>query len=75
MFATGLVAGGALAGVIVALLSIPPSIYSALQTVTLEHRLTHALGEQGYQILGVVFFTIMGLTLYRVATKVENAKT
>jgi OPT family oligopeptide transporter len=69
LFATGLVAGGALAGVVVALLSIPPAIFNALQTVSLEHTLTHALGEQGYQILGVAFFTVMGITLYRVATR------
>jgi OPT family oligopeptide transporter len=69
LFATGLVAGGALAGVIVALVSIPENIFKALESISLEHAITHALGAQGYQILGVVFFTIMGLTLYRVATK------
>ncbi len=69
MFATGLVAGGALAGVIVALISIPEKIYKALSAISMEHKLTEMLGDQGYQILGVVFFTAMGLTLYRVGTK------
>ncbi|HEY9759587.1 MAG TPA: oligopeptide transporter, OPT family [Oculatellaceae cyanobacterium] len=68
LFATGLVAGGALAGVIVAILSIPPSIYKILQDVSLEKQLTATLGEGGYQILGVAFFIVMALCLYRVAT-------
>jgi uncharacterized oligopeptide transporter (OPT) family protein len=69
LFATGLVAGGALAGVIVALLSIPEPIYNFLQKISLEHALTQALGDGGYQILGALFFLVMGLCLYRVATK------
>jgi OPT family oligopeptide transporter len=69
LFATGLVAGGALAGVIVALLSIPEPIYNALQKISQEHALTQALGEGGYQILGALFFLAMGACLYRVATK------
>lgn len=72
LFATGLVAGGALAGVIVALLSIPEPIYKFLQSVSCEHTLTSMLGDQGYQLAGVIFFTLMGLTLYRVATKGEE---
>jgi putative OPT family oligopeptide transporter len=68
LFATGLVAGGALAGVVVALLSIPEPIYNALQSVSMEHTLNNALGAGAYQILGVLFFLAMGLTLYRVAT-------
>ena len=73
LFATGLVAGGALAGVIVALISIPPSIYQALQAISMEHNLVQALGEGGYQLLGVGFFTIMGLTLYYIATKDDGS--
>jgi OPT family oligopeptide transporter len=69
LFATGLVAGGALAGVIVALISIPPDIYKALSSISMEEYLTHALGAKGYQLLGVAFFTVMGLTLYRIATR------
>ena len=73
LFATGLVAGGALAGVIVALVSIPESMYKILQDVSLEKRLIAALGEGGYQILGVVFFLIMISCLYKIATKSEDA--
>jgi putative OPT family oligopeptide transporter len=72
LFATGLVAGGALAGVIVALLSIPPQIYEQLQRVSVEESLKQYLTADGYQILGVVFFTIMAGTLYHIATKGET---
>lgn len=73
LFATGLVAGGALAGVIVALLSIPESIDNAMRAISMEHAITSALGEKGYQLLGVFFFTVMALTLYHVATREEKA--
>lgn len=69
LFATGLVAGGALAGVIVALLCIPESIYNILQTVSVEHALTNTLGPKGYELLGVGFFALMGAVLFKVATK------
>ena len=68
LFATGLVAGGALSGVIIALLSIPEPIYAFLQKISLEHTLTQMLGAGGYQIAGVLFFALMGFTLYRIAT-------
>lgn len=68
LFATGLVAGGALAGVIVALLSIPEPIYKFLQSVSCEHTLTQMLSDKGFQLVGVFFFTLMGLVLYRIAT-------
>jgi putative OPT family oligopeptide transporter len=71
LFATGLVAGGALAGVFVALLSVNDSIASALGTVNLEHAITNALGAGGYQILGTGFFCLLSLALYRIATKKE----
>lgn len=69
LFATGLVAGGALAGVIVALLSVDESIFNSLQKINAEHFLAEALGSGGYQVLGTLFFAAMGLILYRVATK------
>ncbi len=52
LFATGLVAGGALAGVIVALLSVNDYIAATLATVNIEHTLNEALGSGGYQIAG-----------------------
>jgi len=69
LFATGLVAGGALAGVVVALLSIPEPIYNLLQRVSVEHSLTNLVGSGAYQIIGALFFTVMGITLYVVATR------
>lgn len=73
LFATGLVAGGALAGVIVALISIPPSVYAFMQTISAEHAITSVIGDAGYQLLGVGFFAAMGLMLYRIATREEPA--
>jgi uncharacterized oligopeptide transporter (OPT) family protein len=68
LFATGLVAGGALAGVIVAILSVRLS--EQLGTVNLEeHFFKPAMGETGFMVLGVAFFAFMGWVLYRVARK------
>jgi OPT family oligopeptide transporter len=69
LFATGLIAGGALAGVIVALLSVDDTIFKALAKVSAEHGLTSALGGGGYAILGVLFFAAMAFMLYRQAMK------
>ncbi|MGH7496946.1 MAG: OPT family oligopeptide transporter [bacterium] len=69
LFATGLVAGGALAGVIVALLSVNDNIFNALQKLSAEHGLTGMLGGGGYYLMGTLFFAFMGWTLYRVAGK------
>jgi OPT family oligopeptide transporter len=67
LFATGLVAGGALAGVLVAILSSIPSVKASLGKVDAEHGITQSIGAQGYQWLGVAFFALMGYTLYRLA--------
>jgi OPT family oligopeptide transporter len=67
LFATGLVAGGALAGVLVAILSSIPSVNSKLGAVNAEHGLASALGGEGYKWLGVAFFALMGFTLYKIA--------
>ncbi len=69
LFATGLVAGGALAGVIVALLCIPEPIYNLFQQVSAEHALTGILGEGGYQGLGVVFYATLCFILFKIALK------
>jgi putative OPT family oligopeptide transporter len=66
LFATGLVAGGALAGVIVAFLSAFENTNAGLQKVNAEHGITNAIGEQGYKWLGVTFFALMAFVLYRV---------
>lgn len=67
LFATGLVAGGALAGVLVAFLSASDGISKKLANVNAEHGLTSSLGEEGYKWLGVIFFALMGFVLYRIA--------
>lgn len=72
LFATGLVAGGAIAGVIVAFLSANDTIAGFLKKVNLEETLTHQLGEQGYFILGSIFFALLVMVLYRVASKKED---
>jgi hypothetical protein len=63
------VAGGALAGVIVALISIPPAVNAALKSVSQEETITKMLGADGYQILGVAFFTFMAGFLFWIATR------
>ncbi len=72
LFATGLVAGGALAGVIVAFLSANTSIAAWLGKISLEHSLVASLGENGYFILGTLLFVLMAFTLYRVATGTQE---
>jgi len=67
LFATGLVAGGALAGVIVAILSVNENVNTWLGKISAESGLTQWLGGEGYKWLGVIFFALMGLILYRVA--------
>ncbi len=69
LYATGLVAGGALAGVIIALLSVNDSVFKFLEKISAEGWLTNSFGDAGYQILGVLIFAIMGLTLYKTARK------
>jgi OPT family oligopeptide transporter len=69
LFATGLVAGGALAGVLVAILSVNDSIAASLGTVNAEHGLVGWLGQNGYYLLGALFFAVMGFTLYRIGIK------
>jgi putative OPT family oligopeptide transporter len=67
LFATGLVAGGALFGVIVAFLQAFPSSARGLENISLENKLTSALGIGGYYILAVAFFALMAFLLYRTA--------
>ncbi len=73
LFSTGLVAGGALAGVAVALLSVNQGIADVLKKIDLEEPLKHAIGATGFDVLGVICFAIMGITLYRIGTKPKPA--
>ena len=69
LFATGLIAGGAIAGVIVALLSINDNIFESMKKVSVEESLMHSLGVDGYSLLGAGFFLAMCIILYRLAIK------
>ncbi len=67
LFATGLVAGGAVAGVIIAFVSGSAGGQKFLDTVNTEHGLKDGLGQSGYFLLGVLFFALMAFMLYRIA--------
>jgi OPT family oligopeptide transporter len=67
LFATGLIAGGALTGVVVAILSVFASRFT--NAVNLEPFMTRMLGHNGHGLLGVAFFLAMCAMLYRLATK------
>jgi OPT family oligopeptide transporter len=69
LYATGLVAGGALAGVVVALLSAHDGMAAALAKLSVEHNLVSAIGHTGYELLGVIAFVVMGTMLYRVSRR------
>lgn len=69
LFATGLVAGGALAGVVVALLQASDSTAGALASISAEESLTHRLGESGYHLLGALFFVALSFFLVRASRK------
>lgn len=70
LFATGLVAGGALAGVAVALLTASSeSLAKKMEVVNFEHSISNAIGENAYMLLGVILFIIMAVMMYRVAIK------
>ena len=43
----------------------------ALANVSAEHGLTNLLGTEGYKWLGVAFFALMGIVLYRIAIRKE----
>ena len=69
LFATGLVAGGALAGVIVALLTVDDDVFNSLEKINASGGLISVLGEGGYMLLGTAFFIFMAWSLYKAATK------
>jgi putative OPT family oligopeptide transporter len=69
LFATGLVAGGAVAGVVVALLTVKDSVAHTIDKLSIEHALQGKLGPGGYQLLGVACFAVMALTLFNVARR------
>jgi putative OPT family oligopeptide transporter len=66
LFATGLVAGGALFGVIAAILTV--FFEAQMKAMNFEETLSHTMGEGLYMILGVGFFAAMAFILWKVAT-------
>lgn len=72
LFATGLVAGGAIAGVIVAILMVIPAVRDNLSKVNIEPLFISWFGDHGYQILGVLFFLFMGFVLYNIGIKKQE---
>ena len=71
LFATGLVAGGALFGVIIAILTV--FFESRMKSISLEESLKGALGSGGYDLLAVIFFAALGFILYKVAVTRKKA--
>ena len=69
LFATGLVAGGAIAGVLIAFISGTAGGEKFLGSINLEESLQSTLQQNGYFLGGALFFAAMGIILYRVAVK------
>ncbi|POY36033.1 oligopeptide transporter, OPT family [Solitalea longa] len=69
LFATGLVAGGAVAGVLIAFAQV--LFEKPLQAISWQSSLEKTMGSGGYMLLGTLIFAFMGYVLYRVAMKKE----
>jgi len=67
LFATGLIAGGALTGVIVAILMV--FYEEEMKVMSVAKQLTAALGEGGYAVMGTLAFIAMMFLLNRQAAK------
>jgi hypothetical protein len=61
------VAGGALAGVIVALFQASDGTAAALGKLNMEPGIVARIGHEGYNILGVVGFALLAFFLIRAA--------
>jgi putative OPT family oligopeptide transporter len=79
LFATGLIAGGALTGVLIAILAVGiPKLFEYLkydnpnwlmEAMNWEEGFVHVFGTGGFQILSIGCFCVMIGMLYRLATK------
>jgi OPT family oligopeptide transporter len=83
LFATGLVAGGALAGVLIAMLTVNYSsivsnefLKNALNAMSnftnnlnLQTTILQYINQENYYLIGTIAFILMGATLWRVALK------
>ncbi|HWB79834.1 MAG TPA: OPT/YSL family transporter [Nannocystaceae bacterium] len=67
LYSTGLVAGGALAGVLYAI--VAARMGDGLAALSLHGSIVGALGERGYDLLGVGFFVLMAVMLIRATRK------
>ena len=67
LFATGLIAGGALTGVVAAILTVTAE--PLMKRMNAEHSIVGSLGTTGYHLVGVAFFVTMCTILYRTAVK------
>ena len=72
LFATGLIAGGALAGVAVAMCSVNDGVNAFINNISLAPALTGALGQGGYNILGVICFALLAAVLVRFALRQDS---
>jgi putative OPT family oligopeptide transporter len=73
LFATGLVAGGAVAGVLIAFATGTSAGEKFLASISLEEGIVHSVSQNGYFLIGTLFFAAMGAILYKVATKKADA--
>jgi putative OPT family oligopeptide transporter len=69
LMATGLVAGGALTGVVVALLNVNEGISRQLGKLDLEPAISGVIGHGGFTLLGVACFVGLGVLLFRASQK------
>jgi OPT family oligopeptide transporter len=69
LFATGLVAGGAVAGVVIAFIVGSDSGEKLLNKISMEGAISSGIGTNMYYLLGVLFFAAMGWILYKTAMK------
>ena len=58
-----------MAGVVIAFITGTSGGEQFLRNISMEHGLVELLSENGYFLLGTLFFALMGLILYRVAMK------
>jgi OPT family oligopeptide transporter len=73
LFATGLVAGGSLMGVIVALVSVTEFGQTSLPPLSTKDWITGEFGAGAYSLIGVAAFLVMAIVLYRVARKPQRS--
>ncbi|HET9554573.1 MAG TPA: oligopeptide transporter, OPT family, partial [Anaeromyxobacteraceae bacterium] len=69
LMATGLVAGGALTGVVVALLNVNDAVHDAIGKLDVGPAIEGAIGHGGYQLLGVAAFLGLAVLLFRASQR------